>query len=39
MVLCAVMVIVFAAGLWGWIEWRSAPPPVPKVQLPGLPPP
>ncbi len=37
MVVCAVVVLAFAVGVWGWIEWRTAPPPVPKVVMPDLP--
>jgi hypothetical protein len=37
MVLCAALVILFAAGIWGWIEWRSAPPPPPAIKLPEMP--
>ena len=38
MVVCAVLVLLFAVGVWGYIEWRSAAPPPPKIELPGTPP-
>ena len=37
MIVCAVLVLAFAVGIWGYIEWRSAAPPPPKVEMPGLP--
>ena len=33
-IFCALLVLGFAAGVWGYIEWRSAPPPPPQVQMP-----
>ena len=38
MVCCALFVLLFAAGVWGYIEWRSAAPPPPQVAVPGTPP-
>jgi hypothetical protein len=38
MVFCAVLVLVFAVGTWAFIQWRTAPPPPPKVEMPQLPP-
>ena len=35
MIICALLVLSFAAGVWGYIEWRSAPPPPPKIEMPG----
>jgi len=35
MVVCAVCVALFAVGIWGYIERRSAAPPPPQVELPG----
>ena len=32
--LALVATVLAAAGVWALIEWRSAPPPPPKVQLP-----
>jgi hypothetical protein len=37
MAVCALLVLVFAGSIWGWIEWRTAPPPPPKVVMPELP--
>ena len=37
MIVCAVAVLLFAVGVWGYIEWRSAPPPPSKTTLPALP--
>lgn len=34
MLICALLVLLFAGGVWGYIEWRSAPPPPPKVEMP-----
>jgi hypothetical protein len=28
-------VLVFAVSVWWFVEWRSAPPPPPKVEMPG----
>ena len=36
MIVCAVLVLAFAVGVWRYIEWRSAPPPPPKIEMPGL---
>ena len=38
MVVCAVLVLAFAVGVWGYIEWRTAAPPPPKIEMPGAPP-
>jgi len=35
MISCAVLVLLFAVGIWSFIEWRSAAPPPPKVEMPG----
>ena len=37
MIVCALLVLLFAVGVWGYIEWRSAAPPPPKIEMPGLP--
>ena len=37
MIVCAVLVLLFAVGVWGYIEHRSAPPRPPKVEMPALP--
>ena len=37
MVCCALLVLLFAVGVWGYIAWRSAAPPPPKIELPGGP--
>ncbi len=34
--ICALLVLLFAAGVWGYIEWRSAAPPPPKVEMPDV---
>ncbi len=35
MIFCALAVLLFATGVWGFIAWRSAPPPPPAVEMPG----
>ena len=35
MIICALLVLIFAASVWFYIERRSAPPPVPKIEYPG----
>ena len=34
----ALLAALFAVGVWSFIEWRSAAPPPPKVEMPGMPP-
>ncbi|MCE9611699.1 MAG: hypothetical protein K8R23_15985 [Chthoniobacter sp.] len=35
MIVCAALVMAFAVGVWAYIDQRSAPPPPPKVEMPG----
>jgi len=35
MLLGALAALAVAAAVWAFVEWRSAPPPPPKVTLPG----
>ena len=35
MIVCAVLVLVFVVGVWAYIDWRSAAPPPPKIDMPG----
>jgi len=38
MIVGALATLAFAVAVWAFVEWRSAPPPPPKVTLPGAPP-
>ena len=31
----ALAVLLVAAGVWWFVEWRGAPPPPPHVEMPG----
>jgi hypothetical protein len=33
-IISGVIVLLFAIAVWGFVEWRSAPPPPPEVKLP-----
>jgi hypothetical protein len=35
MLLGALAALVVAVTVWAFVDWRSAPPPPPKVTLPG----
>jgi len=35
MIVCGVIVAVFAVAIWWVVEIRSAPPPPPQVTMPG----
>jgi ABC-type transport system involved in cytochrome c biogenesis permease subunit len=35
MLLAALAALAVAVAVWAVVEWRSAPPPPPKVTLPG----
>jgi hypothetical protein len=35
MILCGLVVVAVAVGVWWVVEFRSAPPPPPQVVMPG----